>query len=231
MAKDPTIPFYAQDFYIDTLQWSEAEVGAYIRLLCTLWINGFCYNSAIELANVSPLAKQVVDKYSDKFVFYDDNKFSSKRLEDERDKRIKNREIRSIAGKKGAESRWQTDSKDHDKKITKVNESEDVIEYNNVLINIEFEIFWNLYDKKVSKPKTELLWAKLNDKERELIIDYIPKYKRSQPDKAYRKNPDVFLRNRAWEDEIVTKQPEDGRGVRRTHAPISDERKKEYSKL
>ena len=124
MGKDPTIPFYAQDFYMDTLQWSENEVGAYIRLLCSMWINGFCYNSAIELANISPLAKQVVDKYPDKFIFFDDNKFSSKRLEIERDKRIKHRELRSIAGKKGAESRWQTDSKDYGKKITKVNEKE-----------------------------------------------------------------------------------------------------------
>lgn len=144
MAKDPTIPFYAQDFYIDTLQWSEAEVGAYTRLLCTLWINGFCYNSAIELAMVSPLAKHVVDKYSDKFVFYDDNKFSSKRLEEERAKRIRNRELRSSAGKKGAEKRWQKgskgNSKQYGKKIAKVNERENEKkmkrygEYKNVLL-------------------------------------------------------------------------------------------------
>ncbi len=58
-------------------------------------------------------------------------------------------------------------------------------------------------DKKVSKLKTEPLWNKLSNKDRELIIDYIPEYKLSQPDKSYRKNPDVFIRNRAWEDEII----------------------------
>lgn len=103
---------------------------------------------------------------------------------------------------------------------------------NRTKLNISFERFWNLYDKKVGKPKSEVLWKKLTDVERTLVIDYIPKYKNAQPDKSFRKNPDVFLRNKAWKDEIIVPKPiSDGRGVRRTHAPISDERKKEYEKL
>lgn len=99
-------------------------------------------------------------------------------------------------------------------------------------VYIAFDEFWNLYDKKVGKPKSEVLWKKLTDVERTLIIDYIPKYKNAQPDKSFRKNPDVFLRNKAWKDEIIVPKPiSDGRGVRRTHAPLSDERKKEYENL
>ncbi len=82
-------------------------------------------------------------------------------------------------------------------------------------INIEFENFWELYDKKVSKLKAEPLWNKLSNKDRELIIDYIPEYKLSQSDKYYRKNPDVFLRNKSWKDEIVIKQPTKGLGSSR----------------
>lgn len=73
-----------------------------------------------------------------------------------------------------------------------------------IKLNISFDSFWNLYGKKVSKPKTEPLWNNLTDKERTLVIDYIPKYKNAQPNKSFRKNPDVFLRNRAWEDEIIS---------------------------
>ena len=67
----------------------------------------------------------------------------------------------------------------------------------------DFDRFWKLYDKKVSKQKTILIWNKLTNAEKDAIFDHIPQYKLSQPDKIYRKNPDVYLRNRGWEDEII----------------------------
>ena len=71
-------------------------------------------------------------------------------------------------------------------------------------INISFDVFWNLYDKKVGdKNKIESKWNKLSNNNRILIIDYIPKYKESQPDKKYRKNPETFLNNKSWNDEII----------------------------
>jgi hypothetical protein len=67
-----------------------------------------------------------------------------------------------------------------------------------------FEDFWNLYDKKVGeKTKIENKWKALKESERELIIEYIPKYKLSQPNKKYRKDPDTFLNNKSWLDELV----------------------------
>lgn len=68
---------------------------------------------------------------------------------------------------------------------------------------IDFMIFWNLYDKKVGKPKSEKKWYKLSLDEQKKIIEYIPKYKISQPNKVYRKNPETFFNNRSWEDEII----------------------------
>ena len=71
-------------------------------------------------------------------------------------------------------------------------------------INIPFEDFWNLYDKKRGdKVKLEKKWNNLTDIERNKIIDYIPKYKESQPDKAFRKDPETFLNNKSWNDEII----------------------------
>jgi hypothetical protein len=71
-------------------------------------------------------------------------------------------------------------------------------------INIAFEVFWDLYDKKVEKDPCKAKWIKLTDIEREAIIKYIPGYKLSQPLKKYRKNPETFLTNKSWEDEIIT---------------------------
>lgn len=67
----------------------------------------------------------------------------------------------------------------------------------------DFAIFWSLYDKKVGKPKAEKLWSKLSKNEKEACLAYIPLYKQAQPDKQFRKNPETFLRNKSWNDEII----------------------------
>lgn len=71
-------------------------------------------------------------------------------------------------------------------------------------INIDFEIFWNEYDKKVgNKEKLRKKWESLSDKERQDVISYIPLYKQSRPDKQFRKDPSTFLNNKSWNDEII----------------------------
>lgn len=69
-----------------------------------------------------------------------------------------------------------------------------------------FDDFWSLYDKKVGKPKCQKLWAKLSSKEKKDCMEYIPLYKQAQPDKTYRKNPETFLRNKSWHDELYFRQ-------------------------
>lgn len=70
--------------------------------------------------------------------------------------------------------------------------------------NYSFDEFWNLYDKKVGK-KDALIkkWLKLSDLERELAMRYIPEYKKCQPDKKFRKNPETFLNQKSWNDELI----------------------------
>lgn len=72
--------------------------------------------------------------------------------------------------------------------------------------NFSFDEFWDLYDKKVGK-KDKLIkkWLKLSDKERELAMSYIPEYKIAQPDKQFRKNPETFLNQKSWNDELIYK--------------------------
>lgn len=71
-------------------------------------------------------------------------------------------------------------------------------------INVPFEDFWNLYDKKTSpKDLCQKKWENLKDSERELAIKYIPSYKISQPDKQFRKDPSTYLNQKAWNNELI----------------------------
>lgn len=70
---------------------------------------------------------------------------------------------------------------------------------------IPFDFFWNEYDKKVDREKCEKKWAKLDYETQSKILDYIPKYKLSQPEKNFRKNPETFLNNKSWLNELIIK--------------------------
>jgi len=80
--------------------------------------------------------------------------------------------------------------------------------YNNkdILItktNKSFVHFWNIYDKKIGKNKTEMFWLSLDESTQLFIIDYLAKYKKATPEKKYRKNPYKFLIDKTWNDEII----------------------------
>ena len=67
-----------------------------------------------------------------------------------------------------------------------------------------FDQFWNDYDKKVGGKETiKKKFDSLKSLDKLAIKEYIPKYKSAQPDKQYRKNPDTFLNQKAWNDEII----------------------------
>jgi hypothetical protein len=75
-------------------------------------------------------------------------------------------------------------------------------------VNIPFEAFWELYDKKVDSHSCKKKWARLSDKDREAAMKYIPGYKKAQPDKKFRKNPLTYLNRMGWEDELIKAETE-----------------------
>lgn len=88
-----------------------------------------------------------------------------------------------------------------------------------------FELFWNIYDKKIGKKdKIKKKWEKLSVVMQKQILEYLPKYIEAVPDKQFRKNPETFLNNEGWNDEIIernaerkqfTKITNDGKGANR----------------
>jgi len=68
-----------------------------------------------------------------------------------------------------------------------------------------FDEFWQKYDYKISRPKCEKLYAKIKIADREKIFQHLDKYIPSTPEKKFRKHPSTYLNNKAWEDEIITR--------------------------
>ncbi|MFA5229594.1 MAG: DUF4373 domain-containing protein [Candidatus Paceibacterota bacterium] len=66
-----------------------------------------------------------------------------------------------------------------------------------------FSEFWEFYDKKKDKQRAERAYKKISMRDRKCIFDTLQAYKDSTPDKRYRKNPEAYLNNRTWEDEII----------------------------
>jgi uncharacterized protein YktA (UPF0223 family) len=77
-----------------------------------------------------------------------------------------------------------------------------------------FDRFWNIYDKKTSRDKCLTKFKKLKPEEMEKIFSTIEKYIESTPDKQYRKNPETYLNNKCWNDEIIVpKEKEEERSI------------------
>lgn len=72
------------------------------------------------------------------------------------------------------------------------------------IVNIPFDVWWEAYQKKVDRsPKLEKKWEKLTDAERIRAMEHTARYVKSQPDKKYRKNPETYLSNKSFNNEII----------------------------
>ena len=195
MAKDPAFLFYYQDFIFGTGFMEDKYIGQYIKILCHLADKGrLSEEQVLSICKASAIHKSIQDKLE----VDNDGYYFNERLRGEVDKRKKFTESR----RKNAAS-----AKHMHKHMEDENENEDV----NVIVikdNVEFPFdeFWNLYDKKVGRPKCEKKWNNLTSNEQALAMIFIPEYKTAQPEKRYRKNPETFLNNKGWHDEIITNQ-------------------------
>jgi len=115
---------------------------------------------------------------------------------------------RAEAGRVGGKSKASAKAKVKQTQASKVKESRvDKSKVNKNILNIEFEKFWNLYNYKVgSKSKVLKKWESLTDLDRGMVMEHLPHYIKSTPDKQFRKHPATYLNNQGWFDEIVISQ-------------------------
>jgi len=99
----PAFQFYADDFLAGTLDLSQEEVGAYVRLLCHQWNRG---SIPVEAEKQQRLAggSVSVDVLA-KFRLQPDGKLVNERLEQERQKQADYREAQRQKGLASAEAR------------------------------------------------------------------------------------------------------------------------------
>lgn len=155
---------------------------------------------AQQLNDNAELIEKVVSACISKYdLFYELEGFLfSKRVNDNILRREEISIKRSKAGKDGANAKQMlANAKQNQAKEIKGKENKEKE------INIPFETFWDLYDKKDDRKKCIVKWEALTDAERTAIIEILPTYVASTPDTKYRKNPLTFFNSRSWEDESL----------------------------
>ena len=156
---------------------------------------------AYDLRSDSDLIASVINDF-DLFIFNGDY-FGSNSVQE----RLDQRNNKSESARKSASYRWNNANAlqtQYDSNAKKERKGKDIKEIKGKEINISFDSFWDLYDKKIGdKGKLSAKWEKFSDEERKSIMDYIPKYKISQPDKKFRKDPQTFFNNNSWNDELI----------------------------
>ena len=159
----------------------------------------------------SELIKDIVESY-DLFVV-EDGLFYNLRL----NKSMQLVREKSQKAKESARKRWdndanamQTQCKERKGKEKKGKERKrkDKIseEYCPIIESNDFEFFWDLYGKKVSRGKCVKKWDKIKSSDKEKIFETLPAYVKSTPNKSYRLHPSTYLNGEGWKDEIIEKK-------------------------
>jgi len=216
MAKSPAFQFYASDFLTDTQSWDITEVGIYIRLLSNQWVNGSLPKDLIRLSRIAGCTHEEIKKawviLGFKFLDNSEGNIYNRKLESVREDQKKFKEKQASNGSKGGRPKKEEPKENPDKTQNKPKINPDdnpnktsssSSSFSN--INITYSDFWDAYEKKVGdRVKVERKWNSLKNEERELIMEYLPPYKDSTPNRKFRKDPLTFLNNKGWLDEIIT---------------------------
>lgn len=199
---DPAVLLYTGDFLNGVIDLTMEERGQYITLLCLQHQKGHLSDKTIRLS-LGSVSVDVMSKFSKD----ESGLFFNKRMDEEIEKRKKFTESRKINGLKGGRPK---DIKPIGLPLGLA--SANLIENDNDNVNkdivdnkttSDFEIFWNKYDKKIDRKKSESKWNKLKLEQKKKAIDYLDVYIKNTPDKQYRKNPATYLFNESWENETI----------------------------
>jgi uncharacterized protein YdaU (DUF1376 family) len=100
--KPPAFLFYADDFLAGTINFSDAELGLYIRLLCVQWSTGSIPNDDTEIECYQKgEPKATLSRVKSKFKLCPDGFLRNERMEIERTKQTAYRDAQSAYGKHG----------------------------------------------------------------------------------------------------------------------------------
>lgn len=228
--KSPAYQMYAQDFDMDTKDWTAIEVGIYIRLLNYEWVNG---GIPIEPARIARIAgidprtcRKLLPVVLTKFGIDEEAKmYVNRRLEEEREIQHKYRESQSIKGKLSAEKRHNefnhgstTVQPERQPEVNSSSSSSSSKKDLYIFPQNSFENFWEAYPRRkgvraTKKESIEYLKSvKFNDWDHLYIATV--NYSNSDTVKdGYVKDAIRFLKKDYWRDWLeVKEQKKQGEG-------------------
>ena len=195
MAKDPAVLFYTSDFLSGTFTMDNEQVGKYIRLLCLQHQKGKLSEKDM-LSICKAYDVEIFDKFKVEDGYYYNDRMYNETIRRQKFSESRRNNAKSTKKEITSEAYAQHMETETENRTITINEN----------INIDFDWFWNDYDKKVGdKQKLKKKWNKLTDEERQNAMNYLDLYKQSVPDKQFRKNPETFLNNKSWNDEIINR--------------------------
>lgn len=219
MSKDPAFLFYPGDWLGGTMTFNRSHKGAYMDVLMAQFNCGHLTIEDIKTVLTHDFELMWESKLKRKFIQDSEGRYFNEKLE----KELVARKNFTESRRKNLIKKERTDKKHPPHMEPHIDDHMEDGDRNEDVISIEFDVFWNSYDKKVGKKeKLENKWVGLSAKDRELIMNYIPKYKQSQPDKKYRKNPETFLNNKSWLDEIIQISKPESKSLEYKNKHIND---------
>jgi hypothetical protein len=195
MAKDPAVLFYTSDFLSGTFTMDNEQVGKYIRLLCLQHQKGKLSEKDM-LSICKAYDVEIWDKFKVEDGLYYNDRMYNETIRRQKFSESRRNNAKSLKKESTCEAYAEHMETETENRTITINKN----------INIDFEWFWNDYDKKIGdKQKLKKKWNKLSDEERQNAMNYLDLYKQSVPDKQFRKNPETFLNNKSWNDEIINR--------------------------
>lgn len=218
---DIWMPLYIGDYLADTSRLTTEQHGAYLLLLMDYWRSGRLPDNDQVLSQIT---KMTPDAWSNakamlmQFFSIEDGYWVHKRVEQEivlaKENKVKNQS----RAKKAADARWGKQQNDATSNAT--SNTKAMLEEcpspspspseNKSLYTSSFERFWSVYPNKVGKGGAFKSWQKLKptiDLQAK-ILEAIEAQKMSKKwQEGYIKNPQTWLNERCWEDEVVTSVP------------------------
>lgn len=109
MKDGPSFQLFAQDFFMDTVEWTAEEVGIYWRLLQAEWVNGSLPDDQGRLARIAGISTKKFPKrwqvIQIKFIQNGDGRLINQRLEETREAQREYREGQAAAGRRSVEAK------------------------------------------------------------------------------------------------------------------------------
>ncbi len=183
-----------------TLCSMEAQ-GLFINLCCFYWIK----DCSISLANAQQRFSNCLaslEELQSKQIFKVDSNdkiiidFLDEQMQKFTDISAKRSKSGGIRIKANAEQKLSKSSANANILRDRERERED--------INIPFDVFWDSYGRKEGdKNACKKKWHKLNDADRQKIIDTLPVFLAKIKDKQFQPYPATYLNQQRWNDEVV----------------------------